>query len=149
MMRQFEAVATVPECSNGVDDDGDGRIDFAGFDPGCQSAADLGERAPTLPCDDGIDNDGDGATDYPADPACWGPAAPDEGPECDDGADNDGDGGTDWDGSPADADCTVAWHDDESVVYVPEPSVLLGLAAGVAMLALLGRRRRRESASRG
>jgi spore coat protein A len=144
MMRQFETVATVPECQDGLDNDGDGRIDFGGFDPGCDSAADPGEHAPTLPCDDGLDNDGDGLTDYPADPACWGPAAPDEGPECDDGVDNDLDGGTDWDGGPPDADCTVAWHDDESVTYVPEPSLLLGLGSSVLMLGWLVRLRQRR-----
>jgi spore coat protein A len=142
MMRQFQATAAVAACQDGLDNDGDGRGDFAGYDPGCASATDLGERAPTLPCDDGIDNDGDASTDFPADPACWGPAAPTESPECDDGLDNDGDGGTDWDGSPPDAGCTVAWHVDESVTYVPEPSVPLGVAAGAALLAVLARLRR-------
>lgn len=36
-------------------------------------------------------------------------------------------GTRDWDGIPPDADCLVAWHDDESVTYVPEPSLVLGL----------------------
>ncbi|MBT8461190.1 MAG: multicopper oxidase family protein, partial [Gemmatimonadetes bacterium] len=70
MMRQFQAVATTPHCGDGLDNDGDGLIDFAGGDPGCHAATDAGERGPRLPCDDGIDNDGDGTTDYPADLNC-------------------------------------------------------------------------------
>ena len=54
----------LPACSNGIDDDCDGLIDFAGGDPGCSSAADTDERGPGLVCDDGIDNDGDGRIDH-------------------------------------------------------------------------------------
>jgi hypothetical protein len=97
-------------------------------------------------CSDGIDNDGDGVTDYPADPACWSPAATVESAECDDGIDNDGDGGTDWDGTPPEADCLVAWHDDESVTYVPEPSLVLGLGSCVLMLFCLACLRRGHGA---
>jgi hypothetical protein len=57
-------------CLDGLDNDGDGGIDFgagAGNDPGCaQSVA-----APEDPqCQDGVDNDGDGAIDHPADSRC-------------------------------------------------------------------------------
>jgi sugar lactone lactonase YvrE len=111
----------VLECSDGIDNDGDGRID-AGSDPGCGDAGDVSERDPLLPCDDGIDNDLDGFTDYvdlagdggisdpPGDPACklpsWGGG---EDSECQDGVNNDGKFGTDWDGGvsagqPADPD---------------------------------------------
>ncbi len=78
MMRQFEAVATTPACGDGADNDGDGLTDFAGGDPGCDAATDLGEHAPHLDCDDGIDNDGDGLADAAADPGCTGPADPAE-----------------------------------------------------------------------
>ncbi len=49
-----------PACSDGVDNDGDGFIDYPA-DPGC--------RYPTSPtespqCQDGIDNDGDGGIDF-------------------------------------------------------------------------------------
>ena len=81
MMRQFQSVATVPHCADGVDNDGDGLIDFAGGDPGCDAATDAGERGPTLPCDDGIDNDGDATTDFPADLSCSGPSGVTELPE--------------------------------------------------------------------
>lgn len=56
--------AGAPACSNGIDDDCDGLIDFAGGDPGCASASDDSERGLGLACDDGLDNDGDGAIDY-------------------------------------------------------------------------------------
>jgi Tol biopolymer transport system component len=56
-----------PACSDGVDNDGDGQIDFPA-DPGCTSASDNNETNPA--CNDGIDNDGDGRTDFPADPGC-------------------------------------------------------------------------------
>lgn len=51
------------ECSNGLDDDGDGIVDFIGGDGDCASEFDPRERPPTVPCDDGIDQDGDGVCD--------------------------------------------------------------------------------------
>jgi hypothetical protein len=65
-------------CSNGVDDDGDGKVDYPA-DPGCASSTDTNEyNAPAPPpppppsyaCSNGIDDDGDGKVDYPADPGC-------------------------------------------------------------------------------
>jgi large repetitive protein len=60
-------------CSDGLDNDGDNKIDFP-FDPGCADAADDSEPDPTtLPvCSDGNDNDTDQLTDYPADFGCAG-----------------------------------------------------------------------------
>jgi len=66
--------------------------------------------------------------------------------ECDDGIDNDGDAGIDWNGIPPDPECVVAWHDDESVIYVPEPSFLVGLGSCVLMLGYLARFRRGHGA---
>lgn len=61
--------ARLPECSDGKDNDCDGRIDF-GVDPGCASEADDDENG-TTECDDGIDNDGDNLIDYHiASPQC-------------------------------------------------------------------------------
>jgi choice-of-anchor B domain-containing protein len=55
----------VPECSDGIDNDGDGAVD-AGADPGCLVAeAPVEDPA----CDDGVDNDGDGHVDAD-DPEC-------------------------------------------------------------------------------
>jgi hypothetical protein len=148
MMRQFQAVATTPACQDGIDNDGDGLIDFAGNDPGCDSPEDLGEHAPTLPCDDGIDNDGDGLPDFPEDPGCAWSGGSTESPQCNDGVDNDGDGGIDSDGTPPDVECgDVPYHLDETVP-APEPGMLVMLAAGVALLAALSRRRRRLQIAR-
>ena len=89
-----------PECSDGIDNDGDGLADLA--DPGCADAADLDEHSPTLPCDDGADNDGDGRSDYLAagggDPGCLNPNSLTENPQCQDGLDNDYQTGIDFDG---------------------------------------------------
>jgi FtsP/CotA-like multicopper oxidase with cupredoxin domain len=153
MMRQFETVATTPACENGIDDDGDGRIDFAGGDPGCDAATDVSEHAPNRPCDDGLDNDGDGAADFPADPGCGGPGASREDPQCQDGLDNDHDGSIDFDGgasvfgtaiAPADPQCNSASRNSEIVVK----KCGLGFEVGVAipLLAALRRRRRQRGA---
>jgi hypothetical protein len=64
----------VQACRNGIDDDGDGRIDQVpgDADPGCDSSADASEKGILRLCDDGLDNDGDGLVDL-ADPHCSSP----------------------------------------------------------------------------
>jgi hypothetical protein len=67
------ALAAPPtnQCADGIDNDGDGLIDYP-QDPGCDSARDNDETDPPPPaaqCADGIDNDGDGKIDL-ADPGC-------------------------------------------------------------------------------
>ena len=71
-------VCSPPVCGDGLDDDGDGKIDYPS-DPGCASDQDATEddicpTAPTDPgcprCGNGIDDDGDGQIDYPNDPTC-------------------------------------------------------------------------------
>ncbi|MDJ0850607.1 MAG: PQQ-dependent sugar dehydrogenase [Myxococcota bacterium] len=57
------------ECLDGVDNDGDGLVDF-GADPGCAALDDPSERDSTMPCDDGFDNDRDGRIDFGRDPEC-------------------------------------------------------------------------------
>ena len=59
------------QCSDSIDNDGDGLIDFPS-DPGCASPTDNSELnfTPTYQCSDGADNDGDGLTDFPSDPGC-------------------------------------------------------------------------------
>ena len=97
-------------CNNGLDDDLDGFVDFAGGDPGCtlpDGAADTSEHDPAgAACDDGVDNDGDGKTDYPDDlSGCSGPTDTSERSEtapCDNGVDDDNDGATDF---PDDLGC--------------------------------------------
>jgi len=86
-----------PECSDGVDNDDDGLVDFPD-DPGCEDAVDTLERESA--CANGIDDDEDGATDFPADPGCASYEDDDEFneaplPECADGIDNDRNGSID------------------------------------------------------
>ena len=73
----------LPACSNGVDDDGDGLIDWdpTNGDPGCTTPLDTDETDPPPPppppgventlllCSDGVDNDGDSLIDL-ADQNC-------------------------------------------------------------------------------
>ncbi len=117
-----------PECSDGVDNDGDGRIDFDGGalanqgvalglpDPGCRDASETSTESPA--CQDGIDNDGDGTIDF--------------------------DGGALANGgvalAPPDAACTNPHRNDET----PAPLCGLGaeLALGMPLLGLVARRRR-------
>lgn len=90
----------MPECFNGIDDDGDGLTDES--DPSCDGKILGSERAGTA-CDDDLDNDGDGFADL-ADPSCQGNLEGESeqlGTECDDGLDNDGDGWTDFREDPS------------------------------------------------
>jgi hypothetical protein len=93
-------VRDLPECSDGIDNDGDGGIDLLG-DLHC-----LSRRGTERPeCSDGIDNDGDGLVDWPDDGSCasdGSDAVAWENTGCTDGIDNDGDGHTDW---PEDPEC--------------------------------------------
>jgi hypothetical protein len=72
-------IISVPACSNGLDDDLDGLIDF-GSDPGCDDANDTSEQSAALVCDDGLDNDLDGFIDFPADVGCASSIFPTEDP---------------------------------------------------------------------
>jgi hypothetical protein len=108
-----DACQTSATCSDGIDNDGDGLVDFPA-DSGCASAADTAETDPNHPCDDGEDNDADALVDHRpsgslGDPGCASLDSPAEDPQCDDGKDNDGDGKIDWDGdygvSEADPEC--------------------------------------------
>jgi len=102
-------------CSDGIDNDGDGDVDFPD-DSGCDSPEDIDEER-AAQCADGVDNDGDGDIDFGADPGCSsliddteeGAAA------CADGVDNDGDGDIDF---PADTGCESA--DDVSEGTAPQ-----------------------------
>ncbi len=131
-------VSLGPACSDGIDNDGDGKTDTddAGCDDesdrvegdpevgancndgkdndgdGDTDAVDLGCSVTVDACRDGVDNDGDGKTDFPDDPGCVGFASTRESwdaPACGDGVDNDGDGKTDTD----DSDCSDASGEGE------------------------------------
>src|SRR5689334_1927703 len=64
-----------PQCSDGIDNDGDGVFDFPA-DPGCfaPQADDEKDDCPSGPncpqCSNGMDDDRNGMTDYPNDPGC-------------------------------------------------------------------------------
>jgi hypothetical protein len=78
-----QKICTKPVCSDGLDDDGDGKIDHPS-DPGCDNPADSDEtddcpNGPNCPdCSDGVDNDNDGNIDFPADPSCKAAGDPSE-----------------------------------------------------------------------
>ena len=107
-------ITPAPQCSDGIDNDGDGLIDFPD-DPGCNSAEGNDEgHLPWPQCSDGRDNDGDGKIDYPDDPGCFDAMTDDETddcpdgpncPQCANGKDDDGNGLIDY---PADPGCTAA-----------------------------------------
>src|SRR5205085_2257142 len=68
---QTAKVCAPPVCSDGIDDDGDNKIDYPN-DPGC-ATPDAAAETDTCPgagcpaCGDGADNDSDGQADYPND----------------------------------------------------------------------------------
>ncbi len=118
--KEFFQQANPPQCSDRVDNDGDGQTDFPG-DPQCASSQDNDEsqggfQAPPSQCEDGEDNDGDGQTDFPDDAQCSSADDNDESQadfqaECNDGVDNDGDGQADF---PADENCDGRNDDSEA-----------------------------------
>ncbi len=111
--------APPPACSDGLDNDGDTKIDFGtgtNNDPGCTSLTDTDEYnapPPVYTCSDGLDNDGDGKIDL-ADLGCSSSTDNDEYNAplavCADGLDNDSDGKIDY---PADFGCTSATDTSE------------------------------------
>jgi hypothetical protein len=89
-----------PNCSDGLDDDGDGLIDCD--DPDCLSAWDcsiVGNRE--LDCTDGVDNDSDGVAD--CEDADCGIQGNCRESDCGNGLDDDGDGDSDC----VDLDCLI------------------------------------------
>jgi uncharacterized repeat protein (TIGR01451 family) len=98
-----------PQCSDGIDNDGDGWIDLD--DSGCDNPQDDDETNKPQ-CQDGKDNDGDGWID--SDDKCCaktnGTSETCKIPQCSDGKDNDGDGWIDLD----DSGCDNAEDDDET-----------------------------------
>jgi hypothetical protein len=130
------SVPELPDCADGIDNDGDGATDFPA-DPGCANASDISEKDPSHPCDDGADNDGDGLVDYPADPGCQLASSARENPQCQDGLNNDNQPGIDFDGGASvnggvpldvpDPQCTSAWKNREA-------AAACGLGAELAAL---------------
>ena len=140
-----DILATIdrPDCNDGLDEDGDGMVDFPA-DPGCSSASDSSERSSALVCDNGIDDDLDGLTDYPNDPGCLiGADISERGAafQCDNGLDDDLDARTDF---PNDPGCLHPTNPIEA----PEPGALGLLGSGVLALAVFAPRRRQTSSTR-
>jgi hypothetical protein len=70
------ADGTLPDCADGVDNDGDGKVD--GADGGCTDNGDGTEQTDGAQCGNGIDDDGDGKVDA-ADGECSGATDDSEG----------------------------------------------------------------------
>ena len=66
---QILSVIDQPDCSDGLDEDADGLVDYPD-DPGCEDAFDESESSAALVCDNGLDDDGDQLVDYPEDDGC-------------------------------------------------------------------------------
>ncbi len=141
----FEVIPPPPsattECSNGVDDDFDGKIDFTAppgetADPGCASSNDNREEDDAAPqCSNGFDDDEDGKIDFTApagetaDPGCDSAQDDDEldgepnpTPQCANGEDDDSDGKIDFvppAGETADPGCGSAQDIDEGSEGLP------------------------------
>jgi hypothetical protein len=81
MSGSSHALAEPPDCSDAIDNDGDGLTDFPD-DPGCMDAIDDDEANPAPQCSDGVDNDNNGLTDFPDDPDCDSPEDVAEGYTC-------------------------------------------------------------------
>jgi hypothetical protein len=125
-----EASEADTQCSDGIDNDGDGRTDFPG-DLGCGVQVGVGDARAAVndndetdppQCDDGRDNDGDGTLDFNAgaaatkDPDCSSATddsetSPAISTQCSDGVDNDGDTRVDY---PNDPGCTSRADTDEA-----------------------------------
>ncbi len=94
------------ECGDGIDNDGDGSIDYP-VDPGC---AGVGSTTESPECDDDIDNDGDNGIDW--------------------------DGGSGGLFQDRDLDCTDSWTNNEAggnaspVVVISAPIDLSAVAEG-------------------
>ncbi|MSP73509.1 MAG: hypothetical protein EXR76_15330 [Myxococcales bacterium] len=74
------------QCLNGIDDDGNGRVDFPS-DAGCLEATDREETPPDVVpvCANDEDDDGDGSVDYPLDFGCIAASGNSELDRCGDG----------------------------------------------------------------
>jgi hypothetical protein len=132
-------------CNDGLDNDGDGLVDFPA-DPGCGARLSSTESPA---CNDGFDNDGDGLVDSPLDPGCGAPSQDTETKSCQNGVDDDGDGRIDFDGGASaglgpsqitdpDPSCRLAITNEQGKCGLGfELALLLPIVTG-----LRGRRRR-------
>lgn len=92
------AAPSASVCSDGLDNDADGKADFPA-DTDCGSANSDSEAAGAeneagevrRACSDGLDNDADGKVDYPADAGCGSANSGEETDEADENEDESGD----------------------------------------------------------
>jgi hypothetical protein len=144
LFNPYQASDGVPDCGDGIDNDGDGDVDAT--DASCADTLGPSEVSPGLPCDNGVDDDNDGWMDFPFDPGCESSTALTEAPQCQDGIDNDADGRVDFDGgasanggtaiADSDSACvgfSVAFESDGIEIPVMGPLGLLGLVAGLLL----------------
>ena len=136
-----------PECSDGIDNDRDGKTDFdfisGAGDPNCSTPLDESESPDAPQCSDRRDNDNDGLIDDFADPDCTDQNDNSEGdasvkPECSDGKDNDGDGKIDFDfiAGAGDPGCTTPLDNNEDdPIPDPDPQPGHGLQAQCTLAA--------------
>jgi hypothetical protein len=115
--------ACLPQCSDRVDNDGDGFTDKDDYACRLNGPSHNDESSPKAQCENGIDDDNDGKTDRD-DPGCIHPNSGQYHPyldkegvdvsklQCSDGVDNDSDGFTD--GSDFACSSTDGNHNDES-----------------------------------
>jgi hypothetical protein len=133
----YKSTNVGPRCNNGVDDDSDNTIDYAGYDSDGNGSANpqTGNEEKTKDitcndnkngsleisqCDDDLDNDADGTVDWDGgassgtpDQTCIGkPQLNLEKTQCDDGLDNDNDNNIDY---PADLECANLVDDCEAL----------------------------------
>ena len=111
LIGSFVTGQTITACNDGIDNDGDNRIDLK--DPGCHTKNDASEQNQKIECDDGIDNDGDTKRDWPSDTGCHGLLDRNERGTivCDNGKDDDFDGRIDY---PNDPGCSSIFDNSES-----------------------------------
>jgi hypothetical protein len=118
----------VTQCSDGIDNDGDGKIDFTGNgnpankDPGCESPEDDTEAPDPTPTPSPTPTKSPTPTQSPS-------PSPTGGKQCHDGIDNDGDGKIDFHDDGSGDDFCVAEIDDEEGSVHPRcgmPGVLCG-----------------------
>ncbi len=109
MAQLISVTKNIPACSDGIDNDNDGAIDYPA-DFSCSSPKDDNEQQPWPECFDGLDNDDDGLTDLD-DTGCFDLQDNKESDsECSDHQDNDGDGLIDF---PNDPGCRSLIDDNE------------------------------------
>lgn len=131
-------------CQDGIDNDGDGHIDYPA-DGGCLSGAGGSEVSQ---CQDGIDNDGNGVIDD-ADGGCADDNDNSErtAPQCQDGVDNNGDGKIDYPDDPAcdspddeevSSDAELSLTADPALVHIDARTQLTWTAVNVSSCTLSG-----------